>query len=235
VEALGKRLSLRSEDGLVEGADALVLLVGEVLDLGGGLAVAWGEGVVEEVEGLGEVAELAVGAGGEDALVGVVEIEEGDELAEVVFQMGLGDGIERGGFVCAEAVVQGVPEQHAEDAGAVGFGGDDVGVFCEAGEVVDGGGVLGVGDGLVFLVVGFIDLSNFLRVVNPEALVGGAVDAQGRRVVVHGGDEAAIGPDDGAKVVGGVEGGDAGEGAGVGEAEDEVGAEGHGGFMIYDL
>jgi hypothetical protein len=215
-------------DELFERADSLVLLEGEVLDLGGGLGVAFGEVVGEEVERLGEVAELAVGAGGEDALVGVIEIEEGDELAEVVFQMSFGDGIERGGFVVAQVVVQAVPEQQAEDAGALGFGGDDVGVFGQAGEVVAGRWVLGVGDGLVFLVVGFIDLGDFLGVFNPEALVGRAVDAQWRRVVVHGSDEAAIGPDDGAKVVGGVEGGDAGEGAGLGEAEDKIGAEGHG-------
>ncbi len=121
-----------------------------------------------------------------------------------------------------------MPKHHAEDAGAIGFGGDDVSVLGQAGEVVGGGGIFGVGDGLVFLVVGFIDFSDFLGVVDPEALVGGAVDAEGRRAVVHGGDEAAIGPDDSSKVVGGVEGGDAGEGAGDGEAEDEVRAEGHG-------
>ncbi len=51
----------------------------------GSAVVAFGEGVVEEVERLVELAELAVGAGGEESLVGVVEIEEGDELAEVVF------------------------------------------------------------------------------------------------------------------------------------------------------
>lgn len=52
----------------------MVLLEGEVLDVGGGLVVAFGEGVVEEKEGLVEVAEFAMGSGGEDALIGVVEI-----------------------------------------------------------------------------------------------------------------------------------------------------------------